>query len=300
MQVAVVTGAGGFIGGALTQKLLSDGMKVYGVDISADSLLRFNSYDNFVPVCINLEKESISSYLDEKCDVFYYLAWGGQLGGKDLSDENLQVKNIMTAVRTCRSMVNSCNKYIFCSSSYEYMRSCENDEIYVNIYGIAKRSAAEMCAAIALQNGMNFNKAILTNTYGVGDRSKKAVNTIINAMNNNISLTLVEGNNKNDWAYIDDTVDGLINIFKKGKNHKTYYIGHREISTFKEKILAMRSLLCPERELIFGGYVENTYVDYSCIDLDALYDDTGFECKTEFNESIIKTSEWLKNKKDKV
>ena len=59
MQVAVVTGAGGFIGGALTQKLLSDGMKVYGVDISADSLLRFNSYDNFVPVCINLEKESI-------------------------------------------------------------------------------------------------------------------------------------------------------------------------------------------------------------------------------------------------
>lgn len=35
-------------------------------------------------------------------------------------------------------------------------------------------------------------------------------------------------------------------------------------------------------------------IDYSMIDLEALYRDTGFECKSDFEESILKMVKWIK------
>lgn len=37
-------------------------------------------------------------------------------------------------------------------------------------------------------------------------------------------------------------------------------------------------------------------VDYRNIDIEALYNDTGFECKADFKDSILKTAAWLKRK----
>ena len=56
----------------------------------------------------------------------------------------------------------------------------------------------------------------------------------------------------------------------------------------------MRDALQPEMELTFGGMEEDTFIDYSLIELDTLYNDTGFECQADFRESIIKTAEWLR------
>ena len=293
MKTAVVTGAGGFIGGALTKKLLENGIKVYGVDISEKIYNVFNEYKNFSPLKINLSTEKLSDKLHENIDVLFYLSWGGKLGGIDLFDYVLQLENVRTSVKTCEDSARFCKLFIFAASSYECMVK-EHIAIPINIYGIAKKTAADMCASVAYRNNMDFNKAILTNTFGVGDRSDKAVNTIIKAMMYNRQLKLVDGKHKNDWVYIDDTVNGLISIADKGIHFKNYYIGHSDISTFKEKINCMKALLCPDRQLTFGEINEDTYVDYSCFDLNALYNDTGFECKSDFKGSILKTANWLK------
>ena len=266
MKKAIVTGAGGFIGGALTKELLKRGYKVYGVDSNVD--------------------------------VMFYLAWGGALKGADLYNTELQINNIKAAVNTLDNIKDKCSHFIFCASSYEYMRDINGNNIAINIYGSAKKAAAEMCASIAYRNNIYFNKIILTNTFGVGDKSDKAVNTIIRTMLKNGKLNLVKGDNRNDWVYIDDTVNGIISSAEKGKSFRDYYIGHRVISTFKENITAMRNILCPNMSLDFGGMNEDTFVDYDLIDLDALYNDTGFECSADFEESIKKTAEWLKNEGD--
>ncbi len=46
--------------------------------------------------------------------------------------------------------------------------------------------------------------------------------------------------------------------------------------------------------MLFGEFNDGANIDYSQRDLDALYNDTGFECKSDFHESILKTAEWLK------
>ena len=36
-------------------------------------------------------------------------------------------------------------------------------------------------------------------------------------------------------------------------------------------------------------------MDYSCVDLNQLYDDTGFECRSDFKTNILETFEWIKS-----
>lgn len=294
MKTAVVTGAGGFIGGALTKKLLEMDIQVYGVDISDRIFHIFKENEKFIPLKVDLSEDKLSECIHEKVDVLFYLSWSGKLGGQDLYDTQLQLLNVKIASNVCEDSVSFCNHFVFAASSYETMVK-ENCDLPINIYGIAKRTASDICASIACRNGMAFNKAILTNTFGVGDRSDKAVNTIIKAMLYGKSLRLVEGKNKNDWVYIDDTINGLISIAKDGISFKSYYVGHSHINTFRDKIRMMQKLLCPDRQFTFGEIYEDTYIDYSKFDLDALYNDTGFECKCDFEESILKTAEWLRS-----
>ena len=292
MKTAIVTGAGGFIGGALTKELLNSGYKVYGADVKAEYLEPLCRFENFVPVAVDLTSERLSDKALETADVLFYLSWGGSLSGKDLYDVELQTNNIKTSVRVCEDSAKICKKFIFISSSYEHMKSNDTGDFSVNTYGIAKRAAGDICAQICSKDGTEYVKAVLTNTYGVGDRSKKAVNTIINAMQNGLPLKLVEGNNPNDWVYIDDTVNGLIHIAEQGEAFKEYYIGHKKISTFKEKILDMGKVICPERQFTFGELPENTYIDYTEL-TEKIPED--FECRSDFKESIMKTANWLKS-----
>ena len=60
----------------------------------------------------------------------------------------------------------------------------------------------------------------------------------------------------------------------------------------------IRDVISPDTELQFGAYPDAPALNYDEIDLDALYHDTGFECKANFEESILKTAQWLKKQEN--
>ncbi len=86
--------------------------------------------------------------------------------------------------------------------------------------------------------------------------------------------------------YIDDIVDAFIAISEKGGNFKSYYVGHRRLKIFRDLITEIRDIVNPSVDLLFGEFNDGANIDYSQRDLDALYNDTGFECKSDFHESI--------------
>ena len=291
MKTAIVTGAGGFIGGALTARLLDGGYRVYGVDVKSEYMCRFKN-GRFTPVEADLSEVRLSDMVPKKVDVLYYLSWGGSLGGRDLYDVRMQMDNVTMAASVCEDAAQFVERFIFASSSYESMKNKLQPRYPFNVYGIAKRAAGDICASISIRTGMEYNKVILTNTYGVGDRSSKAVNTIIKSMLNDGPLKLVRGDRPNDWMYIDDTVSGLVAAYECGEPYETYYIGHDDISTFKDKILAMGNVLCPDRRFTFGEMPEDTYVDYDEIRRGSC-DGFTFGCTADFEESIMRTAKWL-------
>ena len=105
---------------------------------------------------------------------------------------------------------------------------------------------------------------------------------------------MVEGKNIYDLVYIGDIVDAFIAIGERGKNQREYYVGHRKLKTFRELIIDIRNIIAPNVELKFGEYEDYQNIDYSMINLEALYNDTGFECKADFEKTIKDTAKWVK------
>ena len=130
--------------------------------------------------------------------------------------------------------------------------------------------------------------------YGERNHAKNLPNIVIQNLLQNVACKLITGKNLYDLVYINDVANAFFHIGESGKNMKSYYIGHRRLRTFRELITEIRDILAPNVELRFGEYPDNLDMDYSLVDLDALYRDTGFECKADFRESILKTAEWIR------
>ncbi len=301
MKRVIVTGATGFIGSALVKRLLADGVTVFGIDLDANKLETMQQYGDFFPVVAGFEHYN---HLGELVgcsgfDAFYHFAWQGVFGDT-FKNYELQLQNAKYACDALMTAVNcDCKKFILAGTYNQYeiatrlIRHCEAPR-YTCIYSSAKTAADMMCKTLAHHNKIKYNAGLICMAYGEGNRSKMLANIVINQFSKGIRPKLVEAENQYDMIYISDIVDAFMAIGEKGVDQKSYYVGHRDSKTFGELMEAIKDVLAPDMKLIFGEYRENAQMDYSLIDREALFRDTGFECKFDFRESILKTAEWVK------
>jgi nucleoside-diphosphate-sugar epimerase len=297
MKRVVVTGASGFIGKALVTELLERGFFVYAIVRNQKKMEGLLHHINLKNIELPLEDiTELPKYINEKIDLFYHLANYAKYPEEN-QDYRKQLKNTEYACDAISAAIKiNATKFILIGSSYQYQKNHNkyySENRSCSIYGTARLSAQLMCETIAHNSGIQMNTVLLTNCFGVGDYSNRSTNSIIKKFLNNESPLLIEGNYKHDWVYISDFVGGLIEVGLKGKNFKTYYIGNRKLKTFKEIITETRDVINPKMNLEFGTYEDSSYIDYSMIDLDALYNDTKYQVKNMFKENILKTAEWL-------
>jgi len=305
IKKAIVTGATGFIGGALTHRLLSDGVKVYGVDISEEKLSKWKQFENFIPVVADFSQyEKLHGLIfDDGVDIFYHFAWQGVFGDafKDYALQLNNAKYCCEALKQAKQI--GCKKFVLAGTYNEYeirnfLASDYFEPRYTCIYSAAKTAAELMCKTLAYNLEIEYSAGLICMTYGENNKSEMLTNVVIRQLIQGISPQLIRGDNLYDMIYIDDIADAFIAIGEKGRDLKSYYVGHRKLKTFKELLSEVRDILAPNVELQFGAYHDTVNMDYSLIDLDALYRDTGFECHADFRESILKTAEWLKRQED--
>ena len=302
MNRVIITGCGGFFGGALTSTLLSRGIKVYGVDISEEKLSRFSSYDNFTPVVAEFEDyEKLPEMIkDTDIDVFYHLAWAGGFTTA-IRNYKLQMMNAAYAgdALTAAAKMNA-KRFVYANTynQYEIINFLESEMFeprYTCIYSAGKTAASLICRTLAHNMGIEYSAGLIPMPYGENNYSKQLVNVVINSLNHGKAPRLVEGNNLYDLVYVQDIADALIAIGEKGKDKKEYYVGHRRLKTFREWMVEIRDEIAPEVELRFGEYKDNQQIDYSKVDLDALFKDTGWECHYELIDRIRDTAQWVKD-----
>ena len=303
MKSAIITGAGGFIGGALAEKLLKQGVEVIAVDVDLGQLKKRFPFSN-----ISLVQASFDDYpqladrIGRPADVFYHFAWKGVFG-EAFQDYRLQLLNASYACQAaeCAAQL-GCKKYVLSGTGnefevYRYFSMEQISPRYTCIYA-ASKFAAEMIAKTLLhQKGLEYSAGLISMVFGKNNYSKMLPNVLISRLLHEESPKLVEGRNLYDMIYIDDVAEAFYRIGESGHNMKSYYIGHRKLRAFRDWVTEIRDILAPGVSLKFGEYPDTLDMDYSLIDLDALYKDTGFECKADFRESILKTAEWVKTLK---
>lgn len=300
MKTAIITGAGGFIGGAMTEKLLMRGVKVYGVDISDEALSRHKDSDRFIPIIADFTKyENLHQQINDDIDVFYHFAWQGVFGAA-FKDYNLQLSNAKHAcVAMDQAVKIGCKKFVFAGTynEFEIKNFLDAEEFqprYTCIYSGAKTVAEIICKTLAFHNNIEYSAGLVAMAYGEGNRSMMLPNVVMTQLLRGETPKLIKGDNLYDLIYKDDIAEAFYCIGEKGRNLKSYYVGHRNLKTFREVMTELGAVVNPDIALRFGEYKDTDNKDYSKIDLDALYNDTGFECKADFKESIMKTAQWLK------
>ena len=302
MKKVIVSGATGFIGSYLVHELLSRGVTVYGIGTDIAKLDGMNFGENFIPVTADFRVyDSLDRQIKAKdIEVFYHMAWGGGFTTA-LKNYSLQFENAKAACDAlCSAVKIGCRKFVFAGTVNEIeINQFINNERFVPrgtcIYASVKVAADMVSKTMAYLNHVDYCSALIPLPYGMGNASPQLINTVIKNCYENKPSKLITGNNQYDIVHISDIARALYLIGSKGKNMQSYYIGHRKLRTFREIVCNIRDVINPNAELRFGEYEDSLNMDYSYTDLDALYRDTGFECRADFTQTILEQAEYLKS-----
>lgn len=221
----LVTGAGGFLGSHLTDRLLSLGHEVLAVDNfftgSKTNLKHLLDNPNF-----ELLRHDITFPLYLECDYIYNLASPASPIHYQRDPVQTMKTNVLGAVNML-GLAKRLRVPIFQASTSEVYGDPEvhpQEESYwgnVNpigtraCYDEGKRAAETLFFDYHRQHGVPIRVARIFNTYGprmaTGD-GRVVSNFIVQALNNQPITIYGDGNQSRSFCYVDDLIDGFMAI----------------------------------------------------------------------------------------
>jgi UDP-glucose 4-epimerase len=217
---ALVTGCAGFIGSNLTDRLLSEGYDVIGIDSFSDYYSRSIKESNISTALKNhnfllIEKEILSMESFPVVDVVFHQA--AQAGVRASWGESFSIylkDNIQSTQRLLEWYKNKpLKKFVYASSSSVYgdapLPMDEEMRLQpVSPYGVTKLAAEHLCYLY----WKNFKVPSIAlryfTVYGPRQRPDMAINLFVNSIMNEKPLTLYgDGSQTRDFTYISDIVE---------------------------------------------------------------------------------------------
>ncbi len=228
----LVTGASGFIGSHLVQKLLSLGAKVYGVSRKkqADDAIKWFVGD--------LSDINFVEYLFEQIqpDYIFHLA-SHVLGARDekfvLSTFN---SNLVTTINLLHMVTKYASKRLILAGSFEEGNPKNTVMVPSSPYAASKIAATNYANMYYALYDTPVCTASLYMVYGPGqiDRTKLIPYTILKTLNGE-TPELTSGLRMIDWIFVHDVVDGLLHmLIARNINGKTIDIGTGKSVSIKE------------------------------------------------------------------
>lgn len=300
MEYVIVTGANGFIGKTLVNTLLKKGYHVVALDICFDDIL----LNDDCVICVNVLNKEVEVLAEEipqqeyRC--FFHLAWVGT-SGPARADYVVQLNNVKLAcdyIKLCSEI--SCKRVVYASSinemeTYEYLQSDDIEPAGGYIYGTGKLAAHLMGETVAKLNGIEFIPVVITNIYGVGEKSARMIYTSINKLVHKEHCSFTAGYQTYDFIYITDAINAIIAVAEKGKAFNRYYIGSGEPKPLREFLLEMRDIVDPEAELGLGDIpFKGVDISYDQFDLKKIERDTGYVNQIPFAQGIKMTADYIR------
>lgn len=330
IKTAVITGATGMIGTALTQYLLSQGATVAacvrpssarverlmeawqsGEDTQKEQQGKLHIIEaDLEDLGAESTYEKLNTLLGQKtdrgratgqADVFFHLGWAGTFGAAARNDMPLQNRNIgytLEAVKLAGRL--GCQVFVGAGSQAEYGRVPEGQKLSAttpafpeNGYGIAKLAAGQMSRIFCEEQGMSHIWMRILSVYGAWDTEKTMVMSAIDTLLDGGRPVFSPGEQRWDYLYVKDAARALYLAAKSGKSGSIYPLGSGQVRPLKDYIERIREVANPSAELGIGElpYAQNQ-VMYLCADIEELTKDTGFVPKYTFEEGIRETVAW--------
>ena len=304
LRGAVITGATGMIGAALTSLLLERGVRVIAL-VHPGSKKRGNlPAEHPMLTIVEAGLENLKDLEPQSsADAFFHLAWSGTYGDAR-NDYDLQLKNVaytLDAVRLAERY--GCTVFVGAGSQAEYGKpkdvlapdSPVNPETG---YGIAKLAAGQMSRGECHKYGMVQVWTRFFSVYGPGDNAYTMVMSGINQMLDGKRPAYTAGDQLWDYLYCRDAAKAMLLCAEYGTDGSVYCVGSGKVRPLAEYIEAIRAAVGPQAQVGLG---ERPYfpgqVMHLQADISTLTRDTGFVPETDFEEGIRRTVAWAKEQR---
>lgn len=320
MQV-LVTGAAGFIGYHVSQRLLQDGIQVFGIDnlndyyaidLKKSRLAELEPNQSFQFQCLDLSDRDGMETLFESNTFDGVIHLAAQAGVRySLENPHAYVDSNLVGflhiLEGCRQSQVSHLVYASSSSVYGANKKVpfsvkDNVDHPVSLYAATKKSNELMAHSYSHLYQIPITGLRFFTVYGPWGRPDMAYFKFVDAISNNKSIDVYNhGKMQRDFTYIDDVVEGIIRVLHQPPNldtttppYKLYNIGNNQPVTLMRFIEVIETAMGKAAEKNFlpmqPGDVPATYAD-----VDALMNDVGFQPKTPIEEGIQKFVTWYRS-----
>jgi nucleoside-diphosphate-sugar epimerase len=243
----VVTGAAGFIGSHLAERLLADGHDVAGLDAFTDyydPALKEENARNLDVRRVDLADDPLDF---AGFDGIFHLA--GQPGVNSFGDvfPVYLRRNLQASQRLFEAAARDGVRVVFASSSSvygaaeRYPTPEETPPHPLSPYGITKLACEHLSDAYRRQFGLDVVVLRYFNAFGPRQRPDMAFTRIVHALAEGGTFELYgDGDQSRSWTYVSDIVEGTMLAMRGGSG--TYNVGGAHEASMNESIALLQEI----------------------------------------------------------
>jgi UDP-glucuronate 4-epimerase len=294
----VVTGAAGFIGSQLAEKLLEGGHEVIAVDCFTDYYDPALKEENAAGLDITrLDLAAVNLDLAGVDGVFHLAGQPGVRSFGDVFEEYVR-RNLLASRRVFEAVAAAGTRVVFASSSSiygeaeRYPTPEEAEPRPISPYGITKLGCEQLAHAYAQSFGLEAVVLRYFTFYGPRQRPDMALARIVHALARGSSFELYgDGLQSRSFTYVADGIDATIAAMERAPAGAVYNVGGGEEATMREAIgtlerISGRTLDLVERQAAAGD-VRRTSADATRIERDL-----GWRATTSLTDGLQAQWEW--------
>jgi UDP-glucuronate 4-epimerase len=287
MTKYLVTGAAGFIGSHLAEKLAQRGDEVVGLDNFNDyydparkraNVARLQRFANvrMVEADICCRQEMLDLFAAEGFDrVAHLAALAGVRNAVQYPERYVEVnfngtQNLMDGAR-----FHGVQNFVFASTSSVYgdtrqIPFVESDpcDRPLQPYAAAKRAAEMLGFTYHHLFGLNFTVVRFFTVYGPRNRPDMMAYLVAESITKGHPVPLYEGGRMwRDWTYVDDITDGLVLALDKPLGYEVFNLGRGEPVLLQDFVTLLEGLAGARGNFVhqpkLSADVVSTYADTS-------------------------------------
>ncbi len=307
----LVTGAAGFIGSTLSERLLSEGHEVIGLDNFDPfypeevkrrniKLLKENQHFSLHEGSI-VDNDFVSSFYEEKFDAIVHLAAKAGVRPSIKDPIKYQKNNVEGTQNLLELAVKTNTKdFIFASSSSVYginpnVPWREDDFVLkpISPYAATKVAGELLGHTYSHLYGMRFIALRFFTVYGPKQRPDLAIHKFVHKILKDEPIPVFgDGSTKRDYTYIEDIINGLMGaIAYKDSRYEIINLGSGRTISLTEMIQTIEEVFGKKaiinRLPMQPGDVPQTYAD-----INQARKLLGYNPSISFKDGISKFKDW--------
>jgi CDP-glucose 4,6-dehydratase len=312
----LVTGAQGFVGSWLAERLLDEGARVVTLLHDVEPEARFNS-DGIGERCIQVraeltEYEALTRVLNEYDihTVFHLAAKAvvGMANRSPLATFDTNIRGTWTLLEACRAVgvVGSpLERIVVASSDKAYGRHAELpfsedsplEPVYP--YDVSKAATDMIARSYAATYGMPIAVSRLANVYGGGDfhPSRIVPATIFALLDGRRPVIQSDGSPERDYLYVEDAVAAYLTIAGSldDREHwgRAWNAGNDEPVAVRDVVARLIAVAGADVEPdVKGEAMPDAQIDRQFLDSSAIRDELGWQPEWDLDRGLAASWRW--------